>query len=394
MENTNETSLNPTVKKLGAVSFFADVASEMLYPITPIFLSTVLGASMSSIGVIEGCAEALASFLKTYSGSWSDKISKRKPFVVLGYLLGAASKPFIGIASSWTHVLLARSLDRIGKGIRSAPRDALIAESVNIKSRGAAFGWHRGMDTLGAAVGPLLTLFLISSTSDNLRKLYWWALIPGIISVFIALTVKEIKPHHKETTTPPNTGWKFNEFNPNFKKYLTAWTIFSLANSSDTFLLLKAKSSGASITTIVLLYCVYNLIYALSSPYLGKLSDSVPRKFLMIFGLFIYSIVYLGFGFATESWQYWVLFLVYGLYMGATDGIGKALAVDFSPQHLKATALGLLGTVTGFATIIASSLAGYIWDHLGANYSFYFGSCGALMALALMSSLDSAEMIS
>lgn len=386
MEDKKEVVLNMTIKKLGAVSFFADVASEMLYPITPIFLAKVLGASMTSIGLIEGCAEAAASLMKTYSGSLSDKISKRKPFVVIGYLLGAISKPLIGISTSWIHVLFARGIDRTGKGLRSAPRDALIADSVSSKNRGAAFGWHRSMDTLGAAVGPLLTVALISTETTNLRNLYFWALIPGFFSVLIAMTIKE-KTHHVEAKAMEQKAWSLAEFSGSFKKYLTAWALFSLTNSSDVFLLMKAKSSGFSTTNIVLLYCAYNLTYAFSSPYLGKLSDHIPRKNLMVFGLVIFALVYVGFGISCESWHFWALFLLYGIYMGATDGVGKALAVDYSPKHLKATALGLLGTITGTATIMASTMAGLIWDYFGSSYTFFFGASGAALAIILLARL-------
>ena len=389
MENQDQAPLNPTVKKLGAVSFFADVASEMLYPVTPIFLTTVLGASMASVGLIEGVAEAIASLLKTYSGSWSDRISKRKPFVVLGYLLAALAKPLVGISTSWVHVLFARGLDRTGKGIRSAPRDALIADSVTPANRGAAFGWHRAMDTLGAALGPLLTVFLISSASGaNLRNLYLWALIPGLLSVIVAFSVRE-QAHPSPQIAKQKKSWSFDDFSFDFKQYLAAWTIFSLVNSSDVFLLMKAKTSGLETTYIVLMYCAYNLTYALSSPYLGKLSDRMPRKNLMALGLFIFTAVYLGFGFATETWQFWSLFLIYGFYMGATDGVGKALAVDFSPKNLKATTLGILGTVSGIATVIASSVAGLLWDHFGSSFTFFYGAFGAFLALLLFLRLPS-----
>ena len=376
-------ALNPTVIKLGLVSFFADVASEMLYPVTPIFLTLVLGASMTSVGLIEGFAEGLASLLKTFSGSWSDSISKRKPFILIGYFLGAISKPGIGLSTTWLQVFSARALDRTGKGIRSAPRDALIADSVDSSQRGAAFGWHRGMDTLGAAVGPLLTLWLLSQDPENLRRLYYWALLPGLISVLIIFAVKE-RPVVSQQKQWENPFRHWTTLSSNFKKYIFAWIIFSLANSSDVFLVLKAKSVGLSTTLIILLFCVYNLVYALSSPYLGKLSDRMDRKVLLIFGLSIFCLVYLGFGFASETWHFWVLFLSYGLYMGATDGVGKALALDYTPKNLKATALGLLGTATGFSTIVASIVAGILWDHFGPTSTFIYGVAGAMLAILFL----------
>jgi len=376
--------LNPIVIKLGIVSFFADVASEMLYPVTPIFLTATLGASMTSIGVIEGIAEAIASLLKTYSGAWSDRLAKRKPFIVAGYFLGAISKPWIGLSHRWTEVLLARAMDRTGKGLRSAPRDALIADSVTLANRGAAFGWHRAMDTFGAAVGPLIAVGFLAYHPDSLRSLYYWALLPGLISVFIVLTIRE-KRHHAApgpTWTNPFRAWA--EMPTPFKKYVCAWGAFSLTNSSDVFLILQAKASGLSSTWVILLYCAYNLVYSLSSPYLGRLSDSIERKHVLIFGLLVFVAVYVGFGFASAPWHFCVLFFTYGFYMAATDGVGKALAVDLTPAHLKATGIGMLGTVTGFATIVASISAGLIWDHFGARWTFLFGAFGALVASLML----------
>lgn len=382
----NNKALNPTIKKLGAISFFADVASEMLYPITPIFLTSVLGSSMIYLGLIEGIAEALASLLKTYSGNWSDRILKRKPFVIVGYLLGAVAKPLIGLSANWLHVLVARGVDRVGKGLRSAPRDALIADAVTPDKRGEAFGWHRSMDTLGAALGPLLTVTLISSSHTNLRNLYFIAFLPGLISVLIALSIKDINIAVKRDTIQDKKNqinWKWSQFGTPFRSYLLAWTVFSLVNSSDVFLIMKAKNMGFTISQVVLLYCAYNITYALSSPYLGRLSDQLSRKNLMIFGLLIYAVVYLGFGSSTQHWQIWGLFLLYGIYMGATDGVGKALAVDYCPKQLKATGLGILGTITGVSTIIASTTAGILWDKFNSSAPFYMGATGALGAIVL-----------
>ncbi|MCB0369003.1 MAG: MFS transporter [Bdellovibrionales bacterium] len=379
-------SLNPTIKRLGTISFFADVASEMLYPITPIFLTAVLGASMSSLGVIEGAAEATASLLKTFSGVWSDKLKKRKPFIVLGYFLGAISKPLIGVATQWTVVLGARCLDRTGKGLRSAPRDALISESVTADVRGSAFGWHRGMDTLGAAVGPLLTIGFLTNSPDpqSLKNLYFLALIPGLISVYIALTIKETKQAPIKSENKMSHRFSFKFLNSNLKKYFFSWGVFSLANSSDVFLLMRAKSLGLSMVYVVGLYCFYNLMYSFCSPFLGKISDHIPRKKILIFGLLIYALVYLGLSQAQQGWQLIPLFAIYGLYMAATDGIGKAITVDFCEEQYKGTALGFLGTVSGLTTIIASTFAGLLWDKFGPSATFYYGALGAIISALLL----------
>lgn len=378
--------INSVIIKLGLVSFFADVASEMLYPVTPIFLTSVLGASMVSVGLIEGIAESIASLLKTYSGNWSDSLKKRKPFIIIGYLLGAISKPLIGMSNSWIGVLTSRALDRTGKGIRSAPRDALIADVVDEGSRGIAFGWHRAMDSLGATVGPLVAILLLSVFFVDLRSLYFWAIIPGLLSVLILFTLNEKTTVEKRIPIRwinPFCSW--NELNSDFKKYLFGWSAFTIANSSDVFLIMKAKSSGLSTQMTILLYCAYNLTYALSSPFLGKLSDHNNRRKLLIAGLGIFSLVYFGFSLAFSPWHFWLLFLSYGLYMGATDGVGKALIVDLSPKNLRGTALGITGTITGFTTIFASTFAGFLWDRFGPRYVFYYGAVGALGSIFILS---------
>lgn len=381
--------LNKTVVKLGFVSFFADVASEMLYPLTPIFLTAVLGASVFNVGLIEGFAEGTASLLKTYSGFWSDRLQKRKTFIWLGYLFAAVAKPLMGASASWVHVLGTRCLDRVGKGIRTAPRDALLSEAVHETQRGQAFGWHRLMDTMGAAVGPLLAIYFIqvNSRPEALRSLYYLAIIPGLISVLIALSIRETKrPYNLQT----NTQKKFLDVSwtsPSFRRYLLAWGVFALANSSDVFLLLRAKQEGMSLTTTILLYAFYNLLYAVTSPSLGHLSDKIGRKKVLISGLLVFAFVYASFGFATEAWQFWLLFGIYGIYMGATDGVGKAFAIDLVPAALKATGVGLLGTVTGVATIFASSVAGLLWDRAGAQWTFLYGAFGALAAVAILMSV-------
>ncbi|MGZ3773431.1 MAG: MFS transporter [Pseudobdellovibrionaceae bacterium] len=371
-------ALSPTVKRLGLVSFLADVSSEMLYPITPIFLTAVLGASVTYLGVVEGIAEAIASLMKTYSGFWSDRIRQRKPFIWTGYLLAALGKPLIGVSHAWTEVLFARAIDRTGKGIRTAPRDAMIAESVPEQLRGAAFGWHRLMDTMGAAVGPLLAIVFLNF-SNEMRHIYFYAFIPGILAVIVALTVKEKMPKHKEVS---KKSWSsFFSLSKEYKYYLFCWTIFSLVNSSDVFLLLKTKQAGEDLHQTILLYCFYNIIYALSSPYLGGLSDKIGRKLVLIFGLVVFAVVYTGFMFATNLAHFWILFGVYGLYMGATEGVGKAFAIDLLDPDKKATAVGYLGTVTGISTLIASTVAGILWDHYGPHATFGYGAFGAILTI-------------
>lgn len=373
-------ALSSIVIRLGIISFFADVSSEMLYPITPIFLTSVLGASMLSVGIIEGVAEALSSLLKTYSGAWSDRIKLRQPFIVVGYTLAALAKPLIGSAHSWLTVLVARALDRSGKGIRTAPRDALLSDSVDAKYQGEAFGWHRLMDTFGAAVGPLVAVLFLKLNPNEMRPLYFWAVVPGLIAVIITFSIRDSIAPPVLSNQNSHTKLSWRDTSPSFKTYMLSWGLFSVGNSSDAFLILKAKQEGNSLITTILMYCFYNLTYATLSPYLGRLSDRFARRSLLAFGLFIFALVYLGFSAATLSWQFWALFGTYGVYMAATDGVGKALTVDLVPKEFKATGLGMLGTVTGIATIIASIMAGLLWDNYGSAVTFYYGSVAAITA--------------
>lgn len=379
--------LNETVLKLGFISFFADVASEMLYPITPLFLTSVVGASMTSIGFLEGCAEAVASLLKVYSGSWSDRWQARKPFVWSGYLLAAIAKPLIGISTSWLGVFGARSLDRAGKGIRGGPRDALLSESISATQRGAAFGWHRAMDTAGAAIGPLLAIWFLKVHQGPLNEIYFWSIIPGFLAVSLALTLKEKRTPQTNDCIKNKKTWDLNSLSKSYKKYLFCWGLFSITNSSDVFLLLKAENLTNSMTDVIYMYCFYNLFYAVLSPYLGKLSDRFGRKIVLAFGLGIFAIVYFGFAMAETTAQLWWLFAIYGFYMAATDGVGKSFAIDLVSPSLKATGVAVLGAVTGLSTIVASSMAGILWDHFGPSAAFIFGSAGSILALLVLLSL-------
>lgn len=376
--------LHPNVVRLGLVSFFADVASEMLYPLTPIFLSSVLGAPASVIGLIEGIAEATASLLKVVAGRWSDRSGRRRPFLLFGYTLSALSKPLLALATGWPMVLGARVADRFGKGMRSSPRDALLADSVAPDMRGRAFGWHRAMDTMGAVVGPLLALLLISMTNDNLRLIFILAVIPGLLGAFLVLFVKEQR-RAPSPAQAPKAAWA--SLPRPFRLYLLAWGIFALANSSDVFLILRAQSIGFTPTLVVLSYALYNVTYAGASPFLGQLSDRLGRKWVLVGGLLVFAAVYLGFAFIGFSWEVWLLFAVYGFYVAATDGVGKALAVDLVPAEIRGGALGLLGTVSGLATLVASTLAGYLWSAVGPWATFVYGAAGALVCSVLIAAL-------
>jgi len=400
-------ALTPNVLRLGLVSFFADVSSEMLYPLMPLFLTVTLGAPASVVGVIEGAAEAIASLLKTVSGRIADKTGRRTELVFGGYSLSALAKPLIALAPSWPLVLVARLLDRTGKGFRGAPRDAILADSADSAVCGAAFGWHRAMDTMGAVVGPLLALGLLVLLGGDLRKVILLAAIPGVIGAFLVLTVSDPGRRRKKAANAiqgedarpmPNSLGACGAETPSqkvrervrwsavprsFKLYLSAWLPFVLVNSSDVFLILRAKQLGFSTTAVVIVYTFYNLVYALASVPLGHLSDRLGRRPVLVGGMVVFAAVYAGFSLATHTWHVVALFAVYGLYMAATDGVGKAFAVDLVPRELRGTSIGLLGTLTGVATLAASSIAGILWDAVGPRAPFVFGAVGALVSAIL-----------
>lgn len=376
--------LSPTVIRLGWVSFFADVSSEMLYPIVPIFLTSVLGAPVSAIGLIEGVAEAVASLLKSYFGALSDALGRRKPFVFSGYVFSALSKPLIAAAGGWPLVLVARSLDRLGKGMRTAPRDALLADSVPPESLGRAFGWHRGMDTMGAVVGPLIALWMLASFHGSLRLAFVAAFVPGLAGALLVLSVPENAPSRAGGRPAARPSTAAVPLPASFLMYMLGWGLFSAANSSDMFLLLRSKEIGFSNTGTVSLYVLYNIIYAAASPYLGTLADRIGRKHVVVGGLGVFAAVYAGFALATKSWHMWSLYAVYGLYVAATDGAGKALASDLVPRESRGRALGILGTVTGLASLAASVVAGQLWSRVGSWAAFAFGAGGALIGGAVI----------
>jgi MFS family permease len=387
-------ALAPNVLRLGLVSFFADVSSEMLYPLMPLFLTVTLGAPASIVGVIEGAAEALASLLKTVSGRIADRTGRRVELVFGGYSLSALAKPLIALAHSWPLVLVARLLDRTGKGFRGAPRDALIADSIEPEVRGAAFGWHRAMDTLGAVVGPLIALGLLTLVAGDIRRVILLAAIPGMIGALLVFTVSDPWGKRKRIAGEPATPvhgsrerLRWSDIPRGFKQYLGAWLPFVLVNSSDVFLILRAKQIGFSTTAVVIVYTVYNLVYALASVPLGHLSDRLGRRQVLVGGLVIFAVLYAGFSFAAQIWHVAVLFALYGLYVAATDGVSKAFVVDLVPRDLRATSFGLLGTLTGVATLLASSIAGVLWDTVGPWAPFAVGAIGALVSAMLFAFL-------
>lgn len=366
---------------LSLVSLFTDIASEMLYPVTPIFMSTVLGASMAVIGLLEGVAEVISGFFKGYFGVLSDKIKKRAVFISFGYGLSALSKPLPGIFPSLAAIITARISDRLGKGVRTAPRDALLASYATGNS-GAVFGFHRGMDTLGAAIGPALALVLLALFPKNYSLIFLIAFVPSLIAVTFTFFVKD---NFVSKEGDKKTGFRifFKAAPKEYKFLLSLLVLFSFANSSDVFLILKSKAITGSETLAILCYILYNLVYAASSYPLGRLSDKIGKRAIFASGLFIFSIVYLGFAIAHSFIYAIVLFALYGIYAAATEGITKAWVSDLVPDEMRGTAIGLLTMLSSFAIMFGSFFAGILWDVISPNAPFYFSGSVALLLAVL-----------
>lgn len=367
---------------LGLVSFFTDFASEMLYPVTPIFMTSVLGASMALIGLIEGIAEITAGLLKGYFGKLSDQIQKRSIFVQAGYSLSGLVKSLPGIFTTVPIVIISRVFDRIGKGIRTAPRDALLSFHSKNNS-GAVFGFHRSMDTFGAVTGPIIAICLLYFFPGKYSWIYLFAIIPSVAAIFFTSLVKDIKIDKKSSAkTNFKTFW--NLAPKEYKTLLIIFTLFSVANSSDVFLILRSKTISNSDTIALFGYVFYNLIYALSSFPIGKISDKIGKKKIMIIGIFIYAVVYLGFAVNTQMYFVWPLFAMYGIYAASTEGISKAWISDIVSSDYKGSAIGLFTMCSGFGVLIGSTLAGVLWDAYSSNVPFYFSSILAAITVILL----------
>ena len=371
---------------MGLVSFFNDVASEMIYPIVPIFLTAVLGAPASIVGLIEGIAESTASVLKVISGWFSDKLQKRKPFVIAGYSLSTISKVILGFAFSWPIVLVARFIDRFGKGTRTSARDALIAESSLATNRGRSFGFHRALDTLGAVIGPLAAILLLYILGNNLRLIFLLAVIPSIIGVI--LLILYVKEKNKEPIKQEPIKFNWRNLNQSFKIFLIISIIFAIGNSSDAFLILRAKNLGLSITLIILVYALFNFTYALFSTPAGIISDKVGQKKVLLGSFLLFSFVYLLFGLINQSLFLWLLFPIYGVYMALSEGIGKAYISNLVPQERTGTAFGIYQTTIGLCTFFASFIAGLLWTYVNIKAPFIFGATMALISAILFFFLE------
>jgi len=379
----------------GLVSFCMDISSEMIYPLVPLFLANTLGVNKSVIGLIEGIAESTASLLKVFSGWFSDRIGNRKWLMAVGYGISTLSRPFVALATGWHQVLGSRFIDRFGKGLRTAPRDAIIAESADRAYLGRAFGFHRSMDTMGAVVGPAVAFFLLGLFSNDYRKVFWLSMIPGVIAVLLIIFfIKEkkragaqlIAPTGSIDQTPsisdrPNLTLK--HFDWRFKFFVIITGLFAVGNSSDVFLILRAQQVGVPTVMIPMVYLLFNFIYSLSSLPAGVAADRFGKKRVILSGFVLFAILYYGFGVASGTKAIWVLFGFYGLFMGLTEGIQKAFLATIIPQDFKATAFGVYNTIVGLAMFPASLIGGWLWDHVSPSATFYFGAVTASLSAIL-----------
>lgn len=390
-----------TVVVLGIIALFTDMASEMIMPLRLLLFVQVLGTPLALAGLVEGIAEGATSVLKLVSGRISDRVSDRRWLVIAGYSISNVTKPLLALVSNWQLALGLVLVDRTGKSVRSSPRDAMIAESVTSEQRGKAFGFHRSADTLGAAIGPLLAIAILSATGQNLRAVFAWTIVPGVLSVLCAVVFLRdpaLRGHTKkaaaaaadtaaardvpavaETRARPWQG-----LGTRFWLFLVIATIFAFGNSSDAFLFLRTEGLEASLLAVPMVYFGLNLVYALLATPLGALSDRFGRLPILAVGYGTFALVYFGWTRATASWHVWTLFLLYGAYYAATDGVARAFVTDLVPKGKRGTALGWFGAITGLMALPANVLAAALWSNLGPGVTFGLGAWLGAIALGLL----------
>ncbi len=375
-------SLPRTVWLLGLISLVNDSASDMIYPLVPLYLSSVLMAGPKALGLIEGIAESIGSILKLIAGVLADRTHKVKYWIVAGYGIAGLARPLIAFATSWTGVLMCRIADRIGKGVRTAPRDALLNLSVDPSQRGLAFGFHRAMDNLGAVVGPLLAAGLLA-LGMPLHYVLLSAVVPAIAVIVLSLSVRE--PERPVAIKPTPFSWKLSEFPPAFRRYLIVLALFMLGNSSNMFLLLRARELGLSETEVPMLWALVSFVAAVFSTPLSALSDRIGRRRLIVGGWGVYAVLYLIFGLLpAKAWLLWPMFAAYGLFLAATEGVEKALVADMVPKESSGTAFGWYNLIVGVLLLPASVIFGWLWATLSPLSAFAFGSGCALAAALLL----------
>jgi MFS family permease len=350
----------------------------------------VLGAGPAALGVIEGIAEATASLLKLYSGYISDRVRKRKGWIVAGYTISNVIRPLIAFSTSWLHVLALRFSDRVGKGLRTSPRDAIIADSTPPEFRGKAYGFHRAMDHSGAIIGPLAATVLLLAVHDNLKTIFLLSAVPGVLAVALLLFgLKEKADEGRGTGSPHGFSVRsaWTEITPGFRKYLAIIFVFTLGNSTDAFLLLRAQQLGVPLTLLPTIWVVLHIVKMGFSVPGGIVSDRIGRKKVIVTGWVVYALVYFAFGMARVQWHAWALFAVYGIYFGLTEGVEKALVADFAPGHLRGSAFGLYHLIIGAGAFPASLLFGFVWQAAGSTAAFAMGAGLALAASVMLSLL-------
>lgn len=397
--------LTRNVFVLGMVSLFTDISSEMIVPVRILFLVGVLGTPLTIAGLIEGLAESTVSLLKIASGRMADRVSERKPLILFGYGLSNFVKPLLAFAGSWPAALGLIVLDRAGKGVRGSPRDALLADSAPPEYRGKAFGFHRAMDTLGAAIGPLLTYAILALTAQDLRQVFLWTAVPGVLSILVLVFFlreraisradkgqKAVGSDQPALSTKPESVIPSSRFRiprlpalgARFWMFTAVTTVFSIGNSSDAFIFLRTEGLEHTLEAVPLVYFGYNLVYALLATPLGILSDRLGRVPVLIAGYLSFGLVYAGWAVANQPWHAVALFLVYGIYAAATEGVGKAFVTDLVPKAQRGTALGWFNGLSGISALPANVLGGWLWVNFGPAATFGFGSWVGFAAAALM----------
>jgi MFS family permease len=379
-----QSKLPRTVLALGFVSLCNDAAGEIIYPLLPLFLTGTLGASKAFVGLVEGIAESVSSLLKLPAGWYSDRLKKRKGMVVLGYSIASFIRPLLALTTASWQVLGLRFTDRLGKGLRSAPRDAMIADAAPAAARGLAFGFHRAMDHTGAIVGALLAAWLVSIFHSDYRQIFWIAAIPGAITLFILIFLVKEPPRdvHPTKATASFTA-DLSAFPTHFKSFLGILLLFTLSNSSDAFLLLRAQECGISAPMIPLLWALLHVSKALSSIIGGRLSDRFGRRTLILTGWMLYALIYVGFALVSATWMVWALFAVYGIYFGCTEGVEKAMVADLVAPEKRGTAFGFYNLVIGLGALPASLLLGLLWQRYSAEFALLTSAMISLIAVVL-----------
>jgi MFS family permease len=372
-----------TILFFGLASLLTDISSEMILPVLPLFMSTELGLGKVFIGMSEGLAESASSLAKLFSGRLSDLLPRRKPLILLGYGISSLTKPFLSLAQAGSHVVGLRFADRLGKGIRTSPRDALLAESVPAEDRGLAFGFHRSMDSAGAIIGPGLAALLLMAGAGH-RSIFLWAFLPALAAVLVLGLVREAPRAPRPPASAAKGSWRELAADRRFLLFLGACALFTLGNSSDAFIILRARDAGVGLALIPLLAMSQNVVNTLVAAPAGWLSDRIGRRRILQAGLALYALVYAGLAVAGSAWQIWALVGLYGVYYGLAEGGFRAFVADLVPPERLGTAYGLYHTVTGLTLLPASLLAGLLWETVGHRAAFFTGGALALLAALLL----------